>query len=63
MDGKATASDVIALDSNIGSENLQARSPIQTRDRIAELEKAVADLTLRLTDLEMSVPAPAPAQD
>lgn len=63
MDGKAMASEVIVLDPHINSETLQTRSPMQTQDRIAELEKAVADLTLRLTDLEMSVPAPAPAQD
>lgn len=54
MDGKATASEVIALDPHIKSETLQTRSPMQTQDRIAELEKAVAGLTLRLTDLEMN---------
>lgn len=62
MDGKATAREVIVLDP-IKSETVHTRSPLQTQDRIAELEKAVADLTLRLTDLEMSVPVPAPAQD
>lgn len=56
MDGKATASEVIVLDPHIECETVQARFPIQTRDRIADLEKAVADLTLRLTDLEMRVP-------
>lgn len=63
MDGKATAREVIVLDPHIKSETVHTRSPLQTQDRIAELEKAVADLTLRLTDLEMSVPVPAPAQD
>lgn len=56
MDGKATASEVSVLDPHIGGEALQTRSPVQTQDRIAELERAVADLTLRLTDLEMRVP-------
>lgn len=59
MDGKATASKVIVLDPHIECETVQTRFPIQTRDRIAELESVVADLTLRLTALEMSVPPAA----
>lgn len=51
------------LDPHIKSETVHMRSPMQTQDRIAELEKAVADLTLRLTALEMSVPVPVQAQD